>query len=669
MRKIIVLITILTCSFFIPVKAQSKEQVNKVKIDVSKTKFRISKFIYGNFSEHLGHCIYGGFWVGENSTIPNTRGIRNDVVEALRKIKLPVLRWPGGCFADEYHWKDGVGNRNERPSMINTNWGGITEDNSFGTHEFLDLCQQIGCEPYFSGNVGSGTVQEMSQWVEYLNSDNISPMTNWRKKNGREKSWDVKFWGLGNEAWGCGGQMKVEYYVNLARQYSSFCKDYGKNTLRKIASGANGDDYHWTEVMMRDASNILWGVSLHYYTWCNGEYATQVDEEKWFNTMKKTLYMEELVNKHSAIMDKYDPEKTVSLVVDEWGDWFSVEPETNPGFLYQQNTIRDALVAGTNLNIFNNHCDRVRMANIAQAINVLQAVILTKDDKMILTPTYHVFDLYKVHQDALMVPTTVESNNYSYKDNRIPAINCSASLDKEEKIHISVCNLNPMAVSKVLFDITGYKAQNITAQILTADKMDAHNTFENSNNVTIKNFKGFKLDGNQLKTDLPPMSVTVFEITGTFEETKVPEVKNLSPGLKYDYFEGNWSSIPDFNQVKPLNSGIISNFMFPKDVRNENFGLSYIGYIKIQTNGIYDFFVTSDDGSKLYVDNKEIVTNDGLHAPIEKQGSVLMGEGMHEIKVLFIQGGGGKSLDVNIEGPGLNRQSIPENILFHSNSK
>lgn len=348
-------------------------QENKMMLNADQGKHVISKHIYGHFAEHLGHCIYGGFWVGEDSPIPNTRGIRNDVVKALKDISIPNLRWPGGCFADEYHWMDGIGPRSERPKMINTHWGGVVEDNSFGTHEFLDLCEQLECEPYICGNVGSGSVEEMSKWVEYITFDGESPMANLRRKNGRDKAWNVKFWGVGNENWGCGGNMKPDFYADLYLRYATYCRNYGDNRLYKIAGGPNVADYEWTETLMKKIGYRMNGLSLHYYTvpktWGDKGSATEFDKQEYLTTIQKALFMEELVNKHSTIMDKYDPMKRVALIPDEWGTWYNVEPGTNPGFLYQQNTLRDAIVTAVTLNVFNNHCDRVKMANIAQAID------------------------------------------------------------------------------------------------------------------------------------------------------------------------------------------------------------------------------------------------------------------------------------------------------------
>ncbi|MDR0542428.1 MAG: alpha-N-arabinofuranosidase [Dysgonamonadaceae bacterium] len=494
----------------------SIQSQNKLVVNADQGKETISKHIYGHFSEHLGRCIYGGYWVGENSSIPNTRGIRNDVVKALKDIQIPNLRWPGGCFADEYHWMDGIGPRDKRPKMVNTHWGGVTEDNSFGTHEFLDLCEQLGCEPYICGNVGSGTVEEMSKWVEYITFDGESPMSNLRKQNGREKPWKVKFWGVGNENWGCGGNMTADFYADLYRRYSTYCRNYGENFLYRIAGGANTDDYNWTETLMRKAARQMQGISLHYYTvprsWGDKGSATQFDEEEYFTTIQKTLYMEELLSKHSNIMDRYDPAKRVGLVPDEWGTWFNVEPGSNPGFLYQQNTLRDAIVAGVNLNIFNTHCDRVKMANIAQTINVLQAVILTDNEKMLLTPTYWVFWLYKVHQDATLLPVSFSGAKYQLNGKEMDAVSVSASKDASGKIHITLVNIDPNKTQAIDAELRGVTLKNVSGKILTSAKLNDFNSFERPNTLTVKDFRDAKLSGGKLNVVLPAKSVVMLEI-------------------------------------------------------------------------------------------------------------------------------------------------------------
>lgn len=501
-----------------------KAQENIITLQPDKAKAVISKDIYGHFSEHLGHCIYEGIWVGENSTIPNTRGIRNDVVKALREMGIPNLRWPGGCFADEYHWKNGIGPRDQRPTMINTNWGGVTEDNSFGTHEFMDLCEQLGCDPVITGNLGSGTVEEMSQWVEYLNSDNVSPMTDLRKKNGREKAWKVKYWGIGNESWGCGGAMSPEHYFDELMQYSNFCRNYNGNNLYRIAVGASEDDYNWTETIMHlwskkspwDQQQLMNGISLHYYTICNSwddkGSATAFTEKDWISTLSKTLRIDEMIKKHLAIMDKYDPAHKVGLSVDEWGNWFNVEPGTNPGFLYQQNTLRDAMVAGINLNIFNMHADRIVMANIAQVINVLQSVILTQKEKIVLTPTYYVFKMYKVHQGATMIPLTVACRDYAFEGKSIPSISVSASKDKEGRTHITLVNLDPNISNSVTLNLGLTQNINVSGEVITSKNMNDYNDFGVAAKVLPAKFDGFKLNGTQLVVNMPAKSVVGLEL-------------------------------------------------------------------------------------------------------------------------------------------------------------
>ncbi|MFD0693030.1 alpha-N-arabinofuranosidase [Paenibacillus sp. GCM10027628] len=493
----------------------------QVTINADLAKGKINRNIYGHFSEHLGRCIYEGIWVGEDSPIPNTKGIRNDVLAALKKIKVPVLRWPGGCFADEYHWKDGVGPLESRKKMINTHWGGVLENNHFGTHEFLMLCELLECEPYICGNVGSGTVQEMSEWVEYMTFDGISPMADWRRSNGREEPWGVRYFGVGNENWGCGGNMRPEYYADLYRRYQTYVRNYGENKIHRIACGPNVDDYHWMETLMKEAGRMMDAISLHYYTitgesWQNKGSATGFSEDEWFKTLERTKRMEELIRKHSAIMDQYDPEKRVGLIVDEWGTWFDVEPGTNPGFLYQQNTIRDALVAGINFHIFHDHCDRVEMANIAQVVNVLQSVILTEGERMLLTPTYHVFDMFKVHQDATLLSTHLISDFYEHNGRKQPQTSVSASKDDQGRIHISICNLDPTSEADVHIELRGIADESalmVSGTELTASSIDSHNTFDHPNAVKPQAFHAFSLEGKEIRLQLSAKSVTVLEVS------------------------------------------------------------------------------------------------------------------------------------------------------------
>jgi alpha-L-arabinofuranosidase len=507
------------CSLFLlSFTLVSFAQTNSGVLQAGSPKSTISRFIYGHFAEHLGRCIYDGFYVGENnSKIPNTAGVRNDVVAALKKLKVPVLRWPGGCFADTYHWKDGIGPKKDRPKMVNVWWGGVTEDNSFGTHDFLNMCELIGSEPYLAANIGSGSVQDVSDWVNYVNFPGESPMTKLRKANGRSKPWNVKFWGVGNEAWGCGGNMKPDYYSDLYRKYATFMTDWSNSSkLFRVASGANSADYNWTETLMKNIpTQMVEGVALHHYSvinWSKKGDAVNYDENEYFKTMQQALFMDSLIQRHSAIMDKYDPEKKVALVVDEWGGWYDVEKGTNPGFLYQQNTMRDAMIAGATLNIFNNHSDRVRMANLAQAINVLQAVILTQGNKMLLTPTYHVMEMYNVHQDAKLLPLTIQSADYVVGGQKLAAISGSASVDSLGRTHVSLVNIDATKEQSVTLSIEGGKYSSLTGRILASGKLQDYNSFDNPNKIKPAVFNGASLSGSTLNVKLPPFSVVVLEL-------------------------------------------------------------------------------------------------------------------------------------------------------------
>ena len=476
---------------------------------------QISKHIYGHFAEHLGTCIYGGLWVGPDSDIPNTNGYRNDVVNALKKLQIPNLRWPGGCFADTYHWRDGIGPKENRPKLVNTNWGGTLEDNSFGTHEFLNLCELLGCEPYVSLNVGSGTVEEMAEWVEYMTAEE-GPMATLRRQNGRDKAWKVKFIGIGNESWGCGGNMRPEYYADQYRRYTTYCRNFSGNNLFKIASGASDYDYNWTEVLMRDVGGRMNGLSLHYYTvanWGHKGSATDFDKDDYYATMGKCLEIEDVIKKHIIIMNKYDPKKNVALMLDEWGAWWDEEPGTINGHLFQQNTMRDAFVAALTLNVFNKYTDRLKMTNIAQIVNVLQSMILTNGPKMLLTPTYHVFEMYKVHQDATYLPMDLMCDKAKVKgDREIPMLSASASKDANGKIHITLANVDIDNVQNVSLDLQGEKISGVSGRILTSASINDHNTFEKPEYVKPAEFKGATVEKGQLKIALPPMSIVVLEV-------------------------------------------------------------------------------------------------------------------------------------------------------------
>ena len=492
---------------------------NKITLKPQEPSVQISRHIYGHFAEHLGRCIYDGIYVGEsNPAVPTTNGVRNDVIKALKDLKIPNLRWPGGCFADTYHWKDAIGPKNTRKHIENLSWGNVREDNSFGTNEFLNMCELLGAEPYLAVNMNTGTVQEAVEWVQYTNHKNgTSELTDMREKSGREKPWNVKYWGIGNESWDCGGAMTVDHYINLYKQYATAMTSYGNTEkLFRIAVGPGSPDYAWTEALMKDIpARRFEGVSIHHYSvinWSKKGSSSQFSDEEYFKTMQQAWRMEEMVSKNCEVMDKYDPQKRVALIVDEWGGWYDTDPAGN-GQLYQQNSIRDAMIAGLTLNIFNNHADRVRMANLAQIVNVLQSVILTNKEKIILTPTYHVMEMYNVHQDATLIPLEMSSNEFVMGDNRIPAVSVSASKDSAGKIHISFTNIDNRNAQEVEINFSTFKSTRVTGRILTSPKVQDHNTFENPTKVTPKPFKAASLSKGNLKATLPPNSVVVLELS------------------------------------------------------------------------------------------------------------------------------------------------------------
>jgi len=490
------------------------QQTNKIIINADHEVSEISRHIYGQFAEHLGRGIYGGVWVGEDSDIPNTEGYRNDVLEALRDLEVPNVRWPGGCFADEYNWRDGIGPPEDRPVRINTHWGMVAENNSFGTHEFMRFMELIDAEPVIAMNVGSGTPRELMQWLEYLNYDGESTLADLRRENGREEPWGVKYIGVGNESWGCGGNMKVDYYADLYRQFATYAKHFSGHDVFRVASGKYDIEYEWTEHMMQEAGDMMEGLSLHYYTiptavWAAKGPSFDFDEAQYFAGLKRALLMNEYVEGHSNRMDKFDPEKEVALVVDEWGVWTDPYPGTNPGFLEQQNSLRDALIASLTLDIFNKHSDRIRMANIAQMVNVLQAMILTEEDKMVKTPTYHVFDLYRIHHDTKLVHTYSQSiNRYEYQDESIPAISYTVSKNDANQINITLTNTSADEAEEIELEFRGQGIQNVVSgRILTGDNVSSVNTFEEPENVSIAEFSEVEIDGNLLRVTAPSKSV------------------------------------------------------------------------------------------------------------------------------------------------------------------
>ncbi len=490
----------------------------EVTLDATQAGPIINKNIYGQFAEHLGRGIYEGIWVGPESKTPNTKGWRNDVVGALKDLKVPLIRWPGGCFADEYHWRDGIGPRNKRMVRVNTNWGGVMEDNAVGTHEFFDLVEMLGAEAYVNGNLGTGTPQEMAEWLEYMTAEGKSTLAELRRKNGRDKPFRVHYFAIGNEAWGCGGNMTPEFYTNLYKQYAAFLKTPKHNTPILIASGGHTDDTSWADHLTANVkpnwSLRMDAVSFHYYTLPKGDWAvkgaaTGFPESEWFSTFQQTLRMDGFIVENKKVMDKNDPEKKVGFYVDEWGTWYDVTGDDNPGFLYQQNSLRDAIVAALNFNIFHKHADRVHMSIIAQMVNVLQAMILTEKDKMVLTPTYHVFKMYIPFQDAVSLPVDVKNvPQYEFDKKTIPAISVSAAKAKDGKVYLAIANTNPHKAETLNVNVKGITAKKAIGQVLTSDKMDTHNTFANPNAIAPKAYSA-TAKGGKLALDIPAKSVIV----------------------------------------------------------------------------------------------------------------------------------------------------------------
>jgi alpha-L-arabinofuranosidase len=478
---------------------------------------RIDRGIYSQFAEHLGHGIYEGVWVGEDSPIPNTHGLRNDVIAALRELHVPVVRWPGGCFADEYHWRDGIGPRASRPATLNTNWGGVPESNAFGTHEFLQFVEAIGADAYINGNLGTGSPREMAEWLQYLTSNQATALTAERARNGHPGPWKIAYFAVGNEAWGCGGNMSPEFYVDQLRQAVTYLKAPPGTRPRIIASGGHDEDTSWTEALISKAQHEIDAISFHYYTlpgdrWQAKGSSTGFGEDQWISTLAHTLRMDGFITRNSAVLDKYDPARKVAFAVDEWGTWYDPEPGREPGFLYQQNTLRDAVVAALNFNIFHRHADRVRLAAIAQMVNVLQAMILTDGPKMILTPTYHVFHMFRPFQDATSLPVSLQTPTYTLGAASVPEVSLSAAKSSDGSIALALVNLNPKTDVPLSITISGSKQSHVRGEILTASAMDAHNTFEAPNTVRPTAFGGAKVNNGVVSLTLPAKSVVVLRL-------------------------------------------------------------------------------------------------------------------------------------------------------------
>ncbi len=504
--------------------AAAQEQAH-LTIDASKTGAKIDRNLFGQFAENLGRGLYGGIWVGPDSSIPNTRGIRNDVVGALRELKVPDVRWPGGCFADQYHWRKGIGPMDKRPATLNSAWGGVVDTNAFGTDEFMDFIHQIGSNAYVSLNLGSGTPEEAADWLEYMTAAAPTALEKKRAANGHPDPYTVSMLGLGNESWDCGGAMSADYYVSLMKIYSRFVPNLnpaqrGENHMLRIAVGPGTPTTEWTDTVMKAWQHHSWawdidGLSVHWYTvptgWPPSEPSVHFGEDDYAKTIKSTLFMNDFLQKQEAVMDKYDPQKKVALVVDEWGAWLAPLPGTNKDFLEQQNSMRDAILASLNLNIFARHADRVRMANIAQMINVLQAMILTDKDKMVLTPTYYLFKMYVPFQDATFVPVSFDAGTYVHDGVTLPRLDAIAAKDASGKLWLALTNVDPDKPLQVEADIAGMKAANVHGEMLTAPAVDSVNSFDAPRTVMPRP-AAVKAEGGKIMLSLNPESVTVISV-------------------------------------------------------------------------------------------------------------------------------------------------------------
>jgi alpha-N-arabinofuranosidase len=497
----------------------------RVSVDASRTGAKIGRDIFGQFAEHLGTGIYEGVWVGPKSPIPNVRGIRTDVLQALRAIKVPNVRWPGGCFADEYHWREGIGPASKRPARVNASWGGVIERNSFGTHEFFDFAEQLGADVFLSVNVGSGTVQEAADWLEYLTADKPTALAQERARDGRKAPYTVKYLGLGNENWGCGGAMSAEHYVEEMKQYAHYSRNLnpaqtGANAMKRVAVGWDSGNSDYTEEVMKAWKSKVWswdieGVSLHGYTipnsWEQKGPSVGFGEDEYAKGVKATLQMKDWIAKQTAIMDRYDPEKKLGLYVDEWGIWVDPNPGSNPGFLQQQNTLRDAVIAALNLNIFMRNADRVRGTNIAQMVNVLQAMILTDGPRMVLTPTYHVYHMYVPFQDATFVPVSFQAGSYRFRGIDVPRVDAVAARDTSGRLWLALTNVDPNRGVLIDASIAGIDARGAVGRVLTGPAVDSHNSFAAPAAVAPRPFSG-RASGGRLQFELPAKSIAVVQV-------------------------------------------------------------------------------------------------------------------------------------------------------------
>jgi alpha-L-arabinofuranosidase len=517
---------------------------SRVEILLNEPVGKIAPEIYGHFAEHLGGVVYDGIWVGENSKIANIGGIRKALVDALQKIKPAVVRWPGGCFADSYDWRDGVGPREKRPRHTNfwrdaPEWPKDAPDgpwkydtNHFGTNEFARFCKLVGAQPYFAANLRSLTAKDFYEWVEYCNSPaGTTTPADMRAAGGDREPFNVRYWGVGNESWGCGGNFTPEEYAQEYRRFSEWVPRYGVN-LAFIGSGPNGGDLGWSRrffgrLAERGGFGRMWGWALHHYSWnvtggrTNDWYqgkgdAVKYANEEWYELLNEADRIETLITDHWAIMGEFDRQHRVKLVIDEWGAWYKPGSEVNNTHLLgQQSTMRDAVLAGISLDTFHKHADKIAMANIAQLINCLQSLFLAHEDKFIVTPTYHVFDMYLAHQGAQSLRTMVSAPRLPYTRNEKPAtlrgLSASSSL-RDKELTLTVTNPDISQTRETEIAVRGANIKAIKVTTLTASDIHAHNSFANPRQIEPKESE-ITLKSGVLVYRFAPASVTKLQIT------------------------------------------------------------------------------------------------------------------------------------------------------------
>ena len=503
------------------------QSVQRVVVVPGEVVGEINPYLHGHFAEHLGELVYPGICVPEDGAIPNTAGIRDDVAAALRPLGIPVLRWPGGCFADDYHWRDGIGPLDRRPLRLNRHWGMTAESGAFGTHEFVRFCRTIGAEPYFAANVGSGTPGELRDWVEYCNFAGSSSLADERRRNGAGEPFGVRFWGIGNENWGCGGNLGPEHYAEEFCRFRGYASDYSGTRVQGIACGQNNADWEWTRRFFEHVHHshgnrlrLVQGYAAHYYCGTAGT-ATEYTDAQWLELLARAFAVEGVVTGCRELMDEHDPERKIPLLLDEWGAWHPVEAGKPERGLYQQNTMRDACVAALTLDLFHAHADKLLMANIAQLINVLQALLLVEEDRCVRTPTYHVFDLYRPHKGASAVrletfaePVTDGGSSADWCRGRylhrgpfaLRAVQGSASM-REDALCVTAVNTHPTEPVDLDVELHGARWGEVEAVTLGTGDIRGYNTFDDPERVRLGEATTIQASDGRVRSMMPPGAI------------------------------------------------------------------------------------------------------------------------------------------------------------------